>query len=150
MGISMYVFSGLQSWEHWMKQCMWKYLLKKKKENQYSHIKCSHSSQAGHGAHGQLPSTSYHKQWVCKLLPSPKNPHPNPQTESFLFSYRFWVNVIYLAHLMQTTSQIKEDGFGRNVRMSRNQWKQRGGIHHQILSLQLHSSLIMLLYINFM
>lgn len=65
----------------------------------------------------------------------PQKPTPQAQTDIFLLSYWFWVNMIDLARLMQIISQTGEDEFHSNVRMSKIQWKQRSGFHYQVLNL---------------
>lgn len=82
---------------------------------------------------------------VCEPLPSPKTHTPNSKglVSSFL-SILCKYDLLSGLHLTQITSQIKEDGFGSSVRMSRSQWLQSGGSHNQTLNLQLHPSSIML------
>lgn len=82
---------------------------------------------------------------VCEPLPSPKTHTPNSNgLISSLLLILCKYDLFSRLHLMRITSQIKEDGFGSDVRMSRSQWIQSGGSHNQTLNVQLHPSLIML------
>lgn len=61
---------------------------------------------------------------VCEPLPPPNTHTPNGLISSLLLILRKY-DLFSGLHLMRITSQIKEDGFGGNVRVSRSQWIQR-------------------------